>query len=48
MADETYRLKVQLTVLREIAQEYSGRTIDNVISNIEARIEHQETKLKEL
>ena len=37
-------MKSKLEVLREIAKEYSGRTIDNVIDNIEARIRHHEKK----
>lgn len=35
-------LKQQLYVLRDVAASYSGRTIDNIIQNYEARIEHLE------
>lgn len=33
-------LKLQLKVLRSVEVEYSGRTIENIIDNIEARINH--------
>ena len=39
---ELCRLKAQLSVLRDVAQEYSGRSIDNVIDNIESRIKYCE------
>lgn len=31
------RLVAQIAVLKEIAIEYSGKTIDNIISQLEAR-----------
>lgn len=40
--EETERLKIHCSVLREVARTYSGRTIDNIIQNYEARIEHME------
>ena len=35
---KTLRLRVQLSVLRDVAREYPGRTIENIITNLEARI----------
>lgn len=34
---EHIRLTAQIAVLKEIALEYSGKTIDNVIMQLEAR-----------
>ena len=34
---EYIRLVAQIAVLREIAEEYSGKTIDNIIVQMEAR-----------
>ncbi len=39
---EYNKLKFQLAVLKEVAVEYGNRSIDNVISNIEARIKYAE------
>lgn len=33
-------LKLQLKVLRSVEVEYSGRTIENIIDNVEQRIKH--------
>ena len=33
-------LKLKLMVLRSVEAEYSGRTIENIIDNIEQRIKH--------
>lgn len=38
---EYSRLKEQLGVLRSINKEYKGRTIENIIQNIEDRISHE-------
>jgi len=35
-------LKATLSVLREVSKEYSGRTIDNIIQQIESRIKNLE------
>lgn len=35
---EWLELQKQLSVLREIAEEYPGKTIENVIVQIEARV----------
>jgi hypothetical protein len=40
---EYLRAKTHLEVLREIAQTYRGRTIENVIDNLEARLKHYES-----
>ena len=40
---EYTRLVAQITVLKEITEEYSGKTIDNIIAQMEARnkeVEH--------
>ena len=31
------RLEAQIAVLREVAKEYSGKTIENIIAQLEAR-----------
>lgn len=40
MDEEIECLKLQLKVLRSVETEYSGRTIGNIIQNIESRINH--------
>lgn len=42
--DPTLRLRAQLSILRDLVKEYSGRTIDNVIQGLEARVKHYEQK----
>ena len=34
---EYTRLEAQIAVLREVAAEYSGKTIENIIAQMEAR-----------
>lgn len=41
---EYNKLKFQLTVLKDIAVNYAGRTIDNIIQNIESRVKYIEDK----
>ena len=41
---EYTRIKTQLAVLKEVAETYQGRTVENVIDNIEARIKHYESQ----
>lgn len=36
-AAELIRLEAQVAVLKEVALEYSGKTIDNIIKQMEAR-----------
>lgn len=36
-AGELIRLEAQIGVLREVALEYCGKTIDNIIQQMEAR-----------
>lgn len=36
-ASEYARLVTQIAVLREVAEEYSGKTIENIIAQMEAR-----------
>ena len=40
------RLKAQVSVLRDVAKEYRGRTIENIISNLESRINFYENEKK--
>ena len=35
---EFIRLQAQIAVLKEVAVEYSGKTIDNIIQQMEARV----------
>jgi hypothetical protein len=35
-------MKLQLKVLKSVQQEYSGRTIENIIDNIESRLKFYE------
>ena len=41
---DTLKLRAQASVLKDVAREYPGRTIENVISNIEARIKAKEER----
>ena len=34
---EYIRLKAQVAVLKEVAEEYPGKTIENIIAQLEAR-----------
>ena len=36
LQDKTLRLRAQLSVLRDIQKYYSGRTIENIIQNLES------------
>ena len=42
---EYTRLKAQVAVLTEVAQDYPGKTIENVIENIKARCKEAEKSL---
>ena len=44
MTNEAHRLRAQVAILRDVAQYYPGRTIENIIANIEARIKAQEER----
>lgn len=39
---EYIRLKAQAAVLKEVAQQYAGHTIENIIQQIESRIKNAE------
>ena len=39
---EYIRLKAQLSVLKEIALDYSGKTIDNIIQQMGSRVKEVE------
>ena len=41
---ELLKLRAQLSVLNDVMEEYSGRTIDNIVSNLEARIKAKEAR----
>lgn len=42
MCIETFRLRAQLQILIDVQKEYKTRTIENIISNIQARIKYIE------
>lgn len=45
MMDYEYlKLRAWLAVLKDVAKEYSGRTIDNVIQNVEDRVKYEEKR----
>lgn len=44
---ELNKLKAWLAVLKDVAEEYSGRTLDNIIGNIEARVKDAERRQEE-
>lgn len=46
MENELFKLKAQVAVLKDVAKDYGGRTIENVIANIEARIKYIESHEK--
>ena len=41
---ELHRLKIQAAVLKDVAMDYPGRTIENIIANVEARIKAMEVR----
>lgn len=48
MKNELFKLRAQVAVLKDIMKEYSGRTIDNIVTNIEARIKYIENAKNDL
>ena len=40
LQDKTLRLRAQLSVLRDVQKNYPGRTIENIIQNLEARLDY--------
>ena len=44
---EYLKLKAWLSVLKDVQKEYSGRTLDNIISNVEDRVEDAERRRDE-
>ena len=42
--EDNLKLKSQLDVLREVQHDYNGRTIENIIKNIESILEFKESK----
>lgn len=45
MSEKDYmeiKLRAQLTVLKDVVKDYSGRTIDNIVNNIEQRLKWYE------
>lgn len=47
MENELFKLKAQASVLKDVAKDYGGRTIENVIANLEARIKYIESHAKD-
>lgn len=47
MEYELHKLKAQVAVLKDVAEVYPTCTIDNCITQIEARIKEIESKYKE-
>lgn len=47
MKNELFKLRAQVAVLKDVMKEYSGRTIDNIVTNIEARIKYLESHAKD-
>ena len=43
---EYYRKRAQLAVLKEVAQLYDGRNIDNIIQNYEAILGNEDKRRK--
>lgn len=41
------KLRAQLSVLRDIQKHYSGRTIDNIIQNLEAILDYHTKNQKQ-
>jgi hypothetical protein len=39
---ELMKLRAQVSVLKDVVKDYSGRTIDNIIVNLESRIKTRE------
>ena len=39
---EYFKLKSQLSILKDVLTEYQGKTIDNIIRNIQSRIDWYE------
>jgi len=39
-----YILRAQLAVLRDVQREYAGKTIENIIVQLESRIKEKEAK----
>ena len=37
---EYVRLDAQIAILKEVQQDYQGQTIDNIIRQVEARVNH--------
>lgn len=44
---ELNKLKAWLAVLKDVAEEYSGRTLDNIIANIQDRVDDAERRQHE-
>lgn len=45
-AGELIRLEAQIAVLKEVAEEYPGKTIENIIQQMQSRVKIWETKSK--
>ena len=47
LQDKTLRLRAQLSVLRDVQKHYSGRTIENIIQNLEAILDYHIKRQKQ-
>lgn len=45
-AGELIRIEAQIAVLKEVAEEYPGKTIENIIQQMQSRVKIWETKSK--
>ena len=43
---ELFKIKAQKAVLEDVAKEYPGRTIENIVQNMDARISNFEKQQK--
>ena len=41
---EYHKLRAWLSVLKDVVREYKGRTLDNIIDNVQARVDHEKKR----
>lgn len=46
LQDKTLRTRVQLSILRDVQKRFPGRTIENIIQNLEAILDYHIKHLK--
>lgn len=42
---DIFRMRAQLSVLRDIQHQYRGKTLENIIQQLESRVKEAEKKL---